>query len=208
MLDKYEIRYKNKMQTFNPLIGSSGINNSIDPNIIRNYRLKLESCRSFREVNDIKEKAKADNLLIKDNSGIVSRTERQCVNARIQGGAATMSKRAMINVYNSEELKRLGFRLLIAVHDELIGECPEENKEECKRLLSELMIESARPEVEVPMKCDTDDFKSWYLDVYSSEIRKEYDGYLETNDEDSAFNILKANHVESTEGLLKEIVYN
>lgn len=207
-LPKYEISYKNKMMTFNPLIGSSGVNNQIDKNLINNYMNRLEACRSFKEVNELKERAKADNLFIRDNSGLVSRAERQCVNARIQGGAATMSKRAMINVYNSEELRKLGFRLLIAVHDELIGECPEENKEECKKLLSEIMIESAKPEVEVPMKCDADDFKAWYLDVYSSEIKKEYKDYIENNTEEQAMKLLQENHIEATEELLNEIVYN
>ncbi len=134
--------------------------------------------------------------------------ERQCVNARIQGGAASMSKRAMINVHNNERLKELGFKLLIAVHDELIGECPEENKEECKQLLSEIMINSALPDVVVPMKCDTDDFKSWYLDVYTSEIKKEYKELCKTNSEENAFVLLQMNHEESTQESLENIIKN
>ena len=136
-------------------------------------------------------------MIIKDNSAFIAQAERQCVNARIQGGAASMSKRAMIAVHHDELLKNLGFRLLIAVHDELIGECPIENKEEVKSRLSELMINSALPEVQVPMKCDADDFPCWYYDVYVSEIKKEYDKALkECKDPDKAFNQVVSNHVE------------
>ena len=116
-----------------------------------------------------------------------------------------MSKRAMIAVYNDDSLKNLGFRLLIAVHDELIGECPIENKEKVKSRLSELMINSALPEVTVPMKCDADDFPSWYYDVYSSEIIKEYQKLLE-EDKSSALSKLINNHIESTEQQLKSII--
>ena len=142
-------------------------------------------------------------IFLRDNSGFVAQAERQCVNARIQGGAASMSKRAMINVHNNERLKELGFKLLIAVHDELIGECPEENKEECKKLLSEIMINSALPDVVVPMKCDTDDFKSWYLDVYSSEVKKEFSELCKVHSEEDAFKILLNNREEATEELLR-----
>ena len=208
-LPKYEISYKNKMMTFNPLIGSSGVNNQIDPNIINNYLNRLNACKSFKEVNALKEQAKSENLNIKDNGFMIAKAERQCVNARIQGGAASMSKRAMIKVYRNQELRDLGFKLLIAVHDELIGECPEENKEKCKELLSQMMIESALPEVVVPMKCDADDFKAWYLDVYSSEIKKEYQDLLENeagHSMEKAYELLKRNHVEASEELLKEIL--
>ena len=47
------------------------------------------------------------------------------------------------------------------------------------------------------MKCDTDAYPSWYYDVYSSEIKKEYTGDFEA---------LCANHVESTPAQLRAII--
>ena len=198
LMPRYEAEYNGAADTysFNPLLYTSGINAFINNHIIQDYLIRLNKSRSRREVDSIKEEARRDNIKVKDNSGFVAQAERQCVNARIQGGAASMSKRAMINVYNSKELKNLGFRLLIAVHDELIGECPIENKEECKELLSKLMIESALPDVTVPMKCDVDDFNSWYFDVYSAELIKEYNSLLEKEDEKDALSILENNHLE------------
>lgn len=195
-MPRYEVIDDNVALSFNPLLFSFGVNKDKNRGIENEYLSRLSSSRSKKETDFIKEQAKKDNIRIKDNSGFVAQAERQCVNARIQGGAASMSKRAMINVYNSKELKELGFRLLIAVHDELIGECPIKNKEECKKLLTDIMVQSALPEVTVPMKCDTDDFPSWYYDVYSSDIKKEYNQLQETLSINDAYSVLLNNHLE------------
>lgn len=200
---RFEVTDNNSSFEFNPLLESSGINTFTKTDLANDYLVRLNKARNKFEVDNIKEQAKKDNISVRDNSGFVAQAERQCVNARIQGGAASMSKRAMINVHNNKRLKDLGFKLLIAVHDELIGECPEENKEECKKLLSEIMITSALPDVVVPMKCDTDDFKSWYLDVYSSEVKKEFSELCKVHSEEDAFNILLNNREEATEELLR-----
>lgn len=203
---KYEIENDNFEFSFNPLLGSSGINRSKNNNLIEEYLLRLNKCRSKKESESIKEQAKKDNIRIKDNAGFIAQAERQCVNARIQGGAASMSKRAMINIYNNKELRDLGFKLLIVVHDEIIGECPEENKEKCKELVSKIMIESALPEVTVPMKCDVDDFPSWYYDVYSSEIKKEYNKLCEEKNKNTAYRLILTNHEEITQNELNDIL--
>ena len=193
---KYEVYDNNFTKSFNPLLDTSGINPDYNSEILENYIIRLNRSKSKKETDGIKAQAQKDNIKIKDNSGFVAQAERQCVNARIQGGAASMSKRAMINVFNNKELRDLGFRLLIVVHDEIIGECLKENSEKCKELLSKVMIESALPEVKVPMKCDTDSFNSWYEDVYSAEIKKEYSNLLEEVDKDQALDLVLKNHYE------------
>lgn len=198
--EKYEVTSKDSTKAFNPLLNSKGKYTSESVALINDFKIRLNACKYKKEVDAIKEEAKFKGISIKDNSGFISQAERQCVNARIQGGAASMSKRAMIRVANNQELKELGFKLLIAVHDELIGECPIENKERVKELLSYEMIESAKPEVVVPMKCDTDCFPSWYYDVYEAELKKEYDN----NGND--FEKLCENHTECTQEQLQEII--
>lgn len=172
--DKYIVTPNNKSIEFNPLLYTNGYNENRNKHEINNILTSLNNCKWKKQVDEVKAQALQMGYSVMDNSGFISRAKRQCVNARIQGGAASMSKRAMVRVANNGELKKLGFRLLIAVHDELIGECPIENKEECKKLLSQEMLNAALPDVTVPMKCDADDFPSWYYDVYSSEIKKEY----------------------------------
>lgn len=73
-----------------------------------------------------------------------------------------MTKLAMISIGNNKRLKELGFRLLIQVHDELIGECPKENAKECKELFSTLMSKAAESKIEVPIKCDVEVTEQWY----------------------------------------------
>ena len=74
-----------------------------------------------------------------------------------------MSKLAMIAVNNDAKLKELGFRLLIPVHDELIGEAPEENAFEAAARLNEIMIKTGQDMMEgFPIKSDRTITKAWY----------------------------------------------
>ena len=68
----------------------------------------------------------------------------------------------MIKLNDNEELKRLGFRLLIPVHDEVIAECPKENIKECAKLLADIMSQAAENILEMPIKCDVEITKEWY----------------------------------------------
>ena len=203
--EKYEI--SSNIKTFNPFLFSKGQTSKLDK-LINDYKLKLSSSKNFNDKNSIIKQANKDGLIVKDNSGFIAQAERQSVNARIQGGSATMSKRAVILANNDEQLNKLGFRLLILVHDEIIGECPEENKEKVKELLSNIMMKAAKPEVKVTMKCDANDFRSWYLDVYSAEIIKEYNLYQKEVDLNNALSKIINSHKECTEKQIKEILEN
>lgn len=201
---KYEIISEVEHIDFNPILGSSGIKE--DKVFERSLLEELNKCKWKSEVDAVKQKAKSLGYNVVDSTGLISKAERQCINARIQGSAASMSKRAMIRVANNQELKNLGFKLLIAVHDELIGECPIENKERCKELLSQEMLAAALPEVTVPMKCDASDFPSWYYDVYSSEVKKEYNKLQESYSKLDSYKILIENHSELLSEQLDKIL--
>lgn len=72
-----------------------------------------------------------------------------------------MSKLAMLKIATNKEMRELGFRQLFPVHDEIIGECPIENKDRCAELMSQMMIEAGAERVSVPMKCDVAKFINW-----------------------------------------------
>lgn len=72
-----------------------------------------------------------------------------------------MSKKAGIIIANNEKLRELGFKLLIPIHDEYLGECPIENAKECSELFSACMCEAAE-DMNIPMKTDVTISKSWY----------------------------------------------
>ena len=129
----------------------------------RKYLKKLNNCY-FSQKRKIFEEANKEGIWIVDNGAKIADAQRQCVNSRIQGSAADMSKLAMILVGNDKRLKELGFRLLIPVHDELIAECPEENVKECSERFAELMSEAAKSALSIPIKCDVEVTRAWYGD--------------------------------------------
>lgn len=71
----------------------------------------------------------------------------------------------MIAIGNDPELKALGFRLLIPVHDELIGEAPIENAFRAMDRLSEIMIKTGSEMLDgFPLKGDGSCTAIWYGD--------------------------------------------
>ena len=132
------------------------------PEDIRNKYLKRLSGVWGKDKQKIFQQANKEGIWIIDNGAKIADAQRQCVNARIQGSAADLTKLAMIKLNNSKRLKELGFRLLIPVHDEIIAECPEENVKECSKLLAETMSKAAEEILQMPIRCDVSLSKEWY----------------------------------------------
>lgn len=165
---------------FNPILGTKGLVTGGGGTKQERWAEILSKCKGRKEYETIKENARKEDVLIVDNGAFIAQAERQCVNSRIQGSAATLTKLAMIEVYNDPVLRDLGFKLLIGVHDELIGSCPEENAEEVSKRLPEMMVYAAKKGgVDVPMKCDPEIEKNWYSNVLAAEINKEYKVLIE-----------------------------
>lgn len=140
----------------------------VPDDIVDYYLNKLDKLRYMKykkrmELKQkIKEEALAEGIIIKENGAKIAEATRQCVNSRIQGSAADLTKLAMIYISQSERMKELGFRMLIQVHDEIIGECPKENSDECAKLLAEIMSKAAETILELPIKCDVAVTDRWY----------------------------------------------
>ena len=82
-------------------------------------------------------------------------------NSRVQGSAADLSKMAMYGVGVSKELKKFYFRLLLMVHDEVIGESPEIFRDEVAKLLETIMVGACK-DLKVPAHVDVDISYKWY----------------------------------------------
>ncbi|SCI63174.1 DNA polymerase I [uncultured Flavonifractor sp.] len=85
--------------------------------------------------------------------------ERVALNMPIQGTAADIMKLAMIHVHSRLREEGLQARLILQVHDELIVECPEEEAETVKALLSREMESVAQ--LAVPLIADAAAGRSW-----------------------------------------------
>jgi DNA polymerase-1 len=88
--------------------------------------------------------------------------ERTAINTVIQGSAADLIKRAMINVYWRLERESHPARLLLQIHDELVLECPVDRVGDLSQLLRTEM-EQALP-LSVPLEVDIAAGPNW-LDV-------------------------------------------
>lgn len=86
--------------------------------------------------------------------------ERLAMNTPIQGSAADIIKIAMVKVYNAIKERGLKSRLILQVHDELIINTYEEEKEIVAKLLVENM-ESAY-DLAVKLKADLNVGNNWY----------------------------------------------
>ena len=82
------------------------------------------------------------------------------MNTPIQGSAADIIKKAMIEMAKRLEVEGMQTRMLLQVHDELIFEAPEDEIEKLKVIVPEVM-ESALA-LDVPLKVDWAFGLSWY----------------------------------------------
>ena len=85
--------------------------------------------------------------------------ERVALNMPIQGAAADIIKLAMVRVFDRLRREDLRARLIMQVHDELIVECPEDEAERVKHLLTEEM--EGVWQLAVPLTADAHSGKNW-----------------------------------------------
>ena len=85
--------------------------------------------------------------------------ERVALNAPIQGTAADIIKLAMVHVDRALKSEELSARLILQVHDELIVECPPEEAERVKELLTRTMADAAA--LSVPLLADAEIGLTW-----------------------------------------------
>lgn len=160
-LPEYEFKYEGNY-AFDPLDFNSNDELEVSEQDKHYYLGKLQRCRYFRDRFAIKEEAKRNGIIIKDNTGFIADAQRQCVNSIIQGSSADCTKLAMISIHNDQQLRDMGCKLVIQIHDEVIVEAPLENAKKCAERLAELMIEAPKSKLSVPMKVDTEITKCWY----------------------------------------------
>ena len=86
--------------------------------------------------------------------------DRAAMNTPIQGTAADIMKIAMIDVYKELQKRNLKSRIVLQIHDELLIETKEEEKEEVKNILKTCMENAIT--LRVPLIVDLCEAKNWY----------------------------------------------
>lgn len=160
-LPELEFSWKPGYGDIDPLsFDNESIETEVPCDLVRKYSAKMNSAWGKNRLK-VREEAEQEGIIITDNGGKIADATRQCVNSRIQGSAADMSKIAGRIIYDNERLKELGFKLLIPIHDEYLAECPKENARECAKIFSDCMCQAAEA-LNIPIKCDTTITDRWY----------------------------------------------
>ncbi len=168
-----------KAVNFGIIYGISGFSLSQDLKItkkeadsyIENYFKKYPSIKSYLDntVSDAKNQGFAKTLYGRkrnipelSSSNFMQRSfgERVAMNMPIQGTAADIIKIAMLKVYERIKRENLASRLILQVHDELLIETYEDEKDVVKKLLKEEMENAVS--LRVPLEVDVHTGNDWY----------------------------------------------
>ncbi len=159
-LNEFEFKWKPGYGDIDPLsFDTDVVETEVPDDKIAYYTRKLR--QNPYKKRKVYEEAAAEGIIITDNGGKIADATRQCVNSRIQGSAADLTKMAAVEIHKNKRLKELGFKLLIPVHDEFIAECPIENAKECAELFSKCMSDAAR-DMNIPISTDVTISREWY----------------------------------------------
>ena len=97
---------------------------------------------------------KSNNYMVRQFGG------RVAMNTPIQGTAADIMKIAMINVYNKLKENNLKSKLIVQVHDEILVETLENEKEQVKQIVKEEMENVIK--LKVPLLAEVEEGYNWY----------------------------------------------
>src|SRR5204862_5705827 len=81
------------------------------------------------------------------NPSLRSFNERAAINARLQGSAADIIRRAMIRMEGALAKAKLSAKMLLQVHDELVFELPEVEVEKAIPIIIKMMAQAPMPAV-------------------------------------------------------------
>jgi DNA polymerase I len=97
------------------------------------------------------------------NASIRSFNERAAINARLQGSAADIIRRAMIRMEDALAAKKLKAQMLLQVHDELIFEVPDEEVAATLPVVQHVMQDAPFPAVllSLPLQVDARAANNW-----------------------------------------------
>ena len=153
------------------LANQIGVSNKKAKEYINQYLEKYNGIKHFMDdiVESAKEKGYVETLFgrrryipeIKSNNYMVRQFgNRVAMNTPIQGTAADIMKIAMINVEKTLKEKEINGKIILQIHDELLLEVKNEDKEQAKQILKECMESATK--LSVPLEVEISEGNSWY----------------------------------------------
>ncbi len=174
-----DIRSKAKAINFGLIYGQSsfglseslGIDRTEASEYIKHYFQRFSKVKSY--LDSLKEECEEKGYSItyhgrkrpipeikSSNRTLKSVGERMAINSPVQGTAADIIKIAMIKINDKMTKKKLKSKMILQVHDELIFEVPQTEKEVMLKLIKEEMENAVN--FDVPLKVDINTGSNWY----------------------------------------------
>jgi DNA polymerase-1 len=151
-----------------------GISRGEAQDTINRYFRRYSAVKSFldQQILDAKERGWVQTLLGRKrylpdiqakNAAIRQNAERIAMNSPIQGTAADLMKLAMIQIDSEIARRKMGSRLIIQVHDEVVLDCPEGEIDEARALVEKIMITAGDQtmKLSVPLTVNSGVGKTW-----------------------------------------------
>ena len=153
------------------LANQLGVSNKQAKEYISQYLEKYQGIKHF--MDDIVESAKAKGYVetlfgrrryipeIKSSNYMVRQFgSRVAMNTPIQGTAADIMKIAMINVNKALKENHINGKIVLQIHDELLLEVSQEDKEQAKEILKQCMENAMK--LSVPLEVEISEGEDWY----------------------------------------------
>jgi DNA polymerase-1 len=101
--------------------------------------------------------------IVNSNASIRAFNERAAINARLQGTAADIIRRAMVRMDAALAKAKLNAQMLLQVHDELVFELPEDEVEKTLPVVKKVMEHAPMPalDLSVPLAVDARAADNW-----------------------------------------------
>ena len=153
------------------LANQLGVSNKEAKEYINQYLNKYSGIKHFMDeiVESAKTKGYVETLFhrrryipeLKSNNYMVRQFgARVAMNTPIQGTAADIMKVAMKNVFKELQENKINAKIILQVHDELLLEVSEEDKDEAKNILQTCMMNAAK--LSIPLEVEVSEGKDWY----------------------------------------------
>ncbi len=129
------------------------------PGVLRYREEMTQRARMNGYVTTLLGRKRYLNEINNKNGAIRSEAERMAINTPIQGTAADIIKKAMVVIHGEIRKKKMGTRILLQVHDELLFEVPEDESEDAASMASAVMAGSAS--LDVPLTIEIKYGTTW-----------------------------------------------
>jgi DNA polymerase-1 len=119
----------------------------------------IESARKDGFVSTIMERRRYLPEINSKNMHLRSFAERQAINMPVQGSAADLIKKAMLDIYREFKTQNFSSKMVLQVHDELVFDCDKDELEQIIPLVKDKMENAVK--LRVAVKVDMKQGKNW-----------------------------------------------